>query len=48
MEFTFKPVKKKYHSIPFLEKFKAKINKVDRQSGLLGALGISTGRNNLS
>jgi len=48
MEFTFKPEKKRHQSIPFLEKFKTKINKVDRQSGILGALGIRIVRNNLS
>jgi hypothetical protein len=40
MELTFKPTDKN-RGLPFLEKFKCKINRVDRVAGILGALKAS-------
>lgn len=45
MEITFKE-EPKNKQVPFLERFKHKINKVDRISGLMGALGIPLPVNN--
>lgn len=45
MEITFKE-EPKNRNICFLEKFKHKINRVDRISGLLGALGVQPTPNN--
>lgn len=39
MDFTFKK-KSNHHSLPFLERFKDKISKVDKINGLIGALGL--------
>lgn len=39
MEFTFKK-KENNGSLPFLERFKHKINRVDRITGLIGVLGV--------